>query len=574
VNETPIAAEEFAYGFDVAGLDMATLGESLRAVVAEAMSDPARMSSWTADVMLADQTIGMNMLLRFMQEPVVPVATPATGDKRFSDAAWNKNPLLAGMLEGYLVRARAALKLVEGTKLPEATRRKAKFALTMLTDAVAPSNIPWVNPSVVKEAYDTGGGSLMRGMQNYLEDARSNGGKPRQVDSDSFVLGKNLAATPGRVVFRNELMELIAYEPQTARVHAVPLLCSPPWINKYYIMDLAPQRSFIEWAVRKGHQTFVISYRNPDLSMANYRLDDYLQRSLLTALDAIETLTGSPTVNLFALCLGGTMSLVLLGYLAAKGQSARVNSVTVTNTLIDFSDPGDFAVFTDEATIERLESGMRDRGFLDSSQMAGTFDWMRANDLVWSYVVNNWFMGKQPPAFDILSWNADSTRMPAAMHSQYLRSFYLKNQIVHPGEFVIADTPIDLRKVETPLYVLGAEADHIAPWRSTYATVANIGSSDVKYTLTNSGHIAGIVNPVGNPKSWYRTKPQASKSETADGWLASTEKQTGSWWEDWAVWAAAHGGEMITPVDLPPGESAPGRYVRNEDGPPVEVHGR
>ena len=345
MNETPIAAEEFAYGFDVAGLDMATLGESLRAVVAEAMSDPARISSWTADVMLADQTIGMNMLLRFMQEPVVPVATPATGDKRFSDAAWNKNPLLAGMLEGYLVRARAALKLVEGTKLPEATRRKAKFALTMLTDAVAPSNIPWVNPTVVKEAYDTGGGSLMRGMQNYLEDARSNGGKPRQVDSDSFVLGKNLAATPGRVVFRNELMELIAYEPQTARVHAVPLLCSPPWINKYYIMDLAPQRSFIEWAVRKGHQTFVISYRNPDPSMANYRLDDYLQRSLLTALDAIETLTGSPTVNLFALCLGGTMSLVLLGYLAAKGQSARVNSVTVTNTLIDFSDPGDFAVF-------------------------------------------------------------------------------------------------------------------------------------------------------------------------------------------------------------------------------------
>jgi polyhydroxyalkanoate synthase len=574
VNETPIAAEEFAYGFDVAGLDMATLGESLRAVVAEAMSDPARMSSWTADVMLADQTIGMNMLLRFMQEPVVPVATPATGDKRFSDAAWNKNPLLAGMLEGYLVRARAALKLVEGTKLPEATRRKAKFALTMLTDAVAPSNIPWVNPTVVKEAYDTGGGSLMRGMQNYFEDARSNGGKPRQVDSDSFVLGKNLAATPGRVVFRNELMELIAYEPQTARVHAVPLLCSPPWINKYYIMDLAPQRSFIEWAVRKGHQTFVISYRNPDPSMANYRLDDYLQRSLLTALDAIETLTGSPTTNLFALCLGGTMSLVLLGYLAAKSQSARVNSVTVTNTLIDFNDPGDFAVFTDEATIERLERGMRDRGFLDSTQMAGTFDWMRANDLVWSYVVNNWFMGKQPPAFDILSWNADSTRMPAAMHSQYLRSFYLKNQIVHPGEFIIADTPIDLRKVETPLYVLGAEADHIAPWRSTYATVANIGSSDVKYTLTNSGHIAGIVNPVGNPKSWYRTKPQASKSETADEWLASTEKQTGSWWEDWAVWAAAHGGEMITPVDLPPGESAPGRYVRNEDGPPVEVHGR
>lgn len=572
MNESPIAAEEFAYGFDVAGLDMASLGESLRAVVAEAMADPARMSTWAADVMLADQTIGMNMLLRFMQEPVVPVATPATGDKRFGDAAWNKNPLLAGMLEGYLVRARAALKLVESTKLPEATRRKAKFALTMLTDAAAPSNIPWVNPSVVKEAYDTGGGSLMRGMQNYLEDKRSHGGKPRQVDSDSFVLGKNLAATPGRVVFRNELIELIAYEPQTPRVHAVPLLCSPPWINKYYIMDLAPQRSFIEWAVRRGHQTFVISYRNPDPSMANYRLDDYLQRSLLTALGTIETLTGSPTTNLFGLCLGGTMCVVLLGYLAAKGESARVNAVTLTNTLVDFRDPGDFAVFTDEATIEKLERGMRDRGFLDSSQMAGTFDWMRANDLVWSYVVNNWFMGKQPPAFDILSWNADSTRMPAAMHSQYLRSFYLKNQLVHPGEFVVADTPIDLRTVRTPLYVLGAEADHIAPWRSTYATVANIGSTEVKYTLTNSGHIAGIVNPVGNPKSWFRTKPNAVASETADQWFESAEKQAGSWWEDWAVWEAAHGGDMVVPYELPAGENGPGHYVRNEEGPPIPLN--
>jgi polyhydroxyalkanoate synthase len=268
------------------------------------------------------------------------------------------------------------------------------------------------------------------------------------------------------------------------------------------------------------------------------------------------------------------MCVVLAGYLAAKGQSDRVNSITLTNTLVDFRDPGDFAVFTDEATIERVERGMRDRGFLDSSQMAGTFDWMRANDLVWSYVVNNWFMGKRPPAFDILSWNADSTRMPAAMHSQYLRSFYLKNQLVTPGQFVISDTPIDLRTVKMPLYVLGAEADHIAPWRSTYATVANVGSTEIKYTLTNSGHIAGIVNPVGNPKSWFRTKPSALKTEPADAWFASAEKQPGSWWEDWAVWEAAHAGEMVLPYDLPPGDDAPGRYVINEEGPPIPAHGR
>ncbi len=574
MNETPIAAEEFAYGLDVAGLDMASLGESLRAVVADAMADPERMTAWSTDVMLADQTIGLNMLRRFMQEPVAPIASPAVGDKRFADAAWSKNPLLVGMLEGYLVRARAALKLVEESRLPEATRRKAKFALTMVTDALAPTNIPWVNPVVVKEALDTGGGSLMRGMQNYLDDVRSNGGKPRQVDSDGFALGKNLAATPGRIVFRNELIELIAYEPQTPQVHAIPLLCSPPWINKYYIMDLAPGRSFIEWAVRHGHQTFAISYRNPDPSMANFRMDDYLQRGLLTALEAVERLTGSPTTNIAALCLGGTLTLVLLAYLAAHGQASRVNSATLTNTLVDFSDPGEFAVFTDAASIERLERGMNERGYLDSSHMSGTFDWMRANDLVWSYVVNNWFMGRQPPAFDILSWNADSTRMPAAMHSQYLRSCYLNNEIVRPGTFVVAGTPIDLTTIETPLYVLGAESDHIAPWRSTYATVRNVSSADCKYTLTNAGHIAGIVNPVGNPKAWFRTKPQTSRDEPADAWFASAVQHPGSWWEDWAEWALAHAGEPTRPADLPQGENAPGRYVRNEDGPPIPLHAR
>lgn len=573
MSETNIAAEEFAYGLDLAGLDMASLVESLRAVVAEAMADPVRMTTWSADVILADQTIGLNMLRRFMNEPVRPVATPNPGDKRFVDSAWSKNPFLAGMLEGYLVRARSALALIDGSQLPLATRRKARFALTMLTDALAPSNVPWVNPGVVKEAIDTGGGSLMRGMQNYLEDVQNNDGKPRQVSAESFALGKNIAATPGRVVFRNELIELIAYEPQTAKVHAVPLLCSPPWINKYYIMDLAPQRSFVEWAIQHGHQTFAMSYRNPDLSMANFRIEDYLQRGLLRALETVEAITGTQTTNIAALCLGGTLTLILLAYLAATGQAGRVNSATLTNTLVDFSEPGEFGVFTDEATIARLEKGMNERGFLDSTQMAGTFDWMRANDLVWSYVINNWFMGRQPPAFDILSWNADSTRMPAAMHSQYLRTCYLHNSIVKPGAFVVGDIPIDLGTIRTPLYVLGAETDHIAPWRSSYATISYVGADDVKYTLSNAGHIAGIVNPSGNPKAWFRTKDRAERSEPADAWFASTERQAGSWWDDWAVWADAHAGEPAAPYPLPAGEAAPGRYVRNEEGPPVDVHG-
>jgi polyhydroxyalkanoate synthase len=519
--------------------------------------------------MLADQTIGLNMLRGFMHEPVQPVAAPAAGDKRFADAAWAKNPLLAGMLEGYLIRAQAARKLIDSSLLPEATRRKARFALSMLTDALAPTNIPWVNPNVVKEAYDTGGGSLVSGMQNFLDDVRTNGGKPRQVDNEGFELGKNLAATPGRVVFRNELIELIAYEPQTAQVHAIPLLCSPPWINKYYVMDLAPNRSFIEWAVRHGHATFAISYRNPDASMATFGMDDYLQRGVLAALDAVERITGSKQTNIASLCLGGTLTLIVLAYLAARGEGHRVASATLTNTLVDFSEPGDLGVFTDEASIARLERAMHDRGYLEADEMSRTFDWLRANDLIWGSVVNNWYLGKTPPAFDILAWNADTTRMPAKMHSQYLRSCYRHNDIAE-GRFTLAGTPIDLGRIRTPLYVLAAENDHIALWRSAYRTVNLVGSTDLRFTLTNAGHIAGIVNPPGSTKSTHWTLDRADGTLTADEWRAAAERRPGTWWENWAVWAEAHAGPLGTPPDLPAGEAAPGRYIRNETAPPFD----
>ncbi|HEV3155185.1 MAG TPA: alpha/beta fold hydrolase [Candidatus Baltobacteraceae bacterium] len=557
-----MAPEDLQYGLDITGLDPASLGDALRAVVLDAMSDPARMALWTANLMAAQQAAGLNFLRRLGGEEV---SAPATaGDKRFTDSGWRDNPLLAGVLDEYLARTRAAMSLVESSRLPDATKRKARFAMQMLNDAFSPSNVPWINPAVVKEAMNTGGASLLRGMQNFMEDVRDNHGMPRQVDSSKHKLGVNLAATPGRIVYRNDLMELIAYEPQTAQVHAVPLLCSPPWINKYYIMDLAPGRSFVEWAVLHGHQVFMISYRNPDASMRGLLMDDYLRSGLLAALDAVESITGSSTTNIAALCLGGTLALILLAYLAAHGQSQRVNSATLTNSLIDFSEPGDLGVFTDSSTIERLEKRMNERGYLDSSEMAGTFDWMRANDLIWSYVVSNWFMGKQPPAFDILTWNSDSTRMPAAMHSQYLRACYLNNLIAQPGKFTIADTPIDLGAITTPLYVLGAEADHIAPWRSTYRAVNLVSSSDVKYTLTNSGHIAGIVNPPGNSKSQHWTKPQASREETADEWRATAQREAGSWWTDWAAWAEEHAGPLQAPVDLPAGDPAPGRYVSND----------
>ncbi|MEO6834902.1 MAG: alpha/beta fold hydrolase [Candidatus Tumulicola sp.] len=565
----PMPADDLSYGIDVTGLDPASLNDALKAVMAEAMADPLRMSTWIAGFALAEQNVGLNMLRRLSgQDAVMPFAPPAP-DKRFSEPEWANNPILAGIVEDYRVRSQAALQLVDSARLPEATRRKARFAMQLMLDAFAPSNVPWLNPGVVKEAMDSHGLSLLQGMRNFLDDAQNNGGYPRQVDKSGFELGKNIAATPGRVVMRNGLIELIAYEPKTPKVHALPMLCSPPWINKYYIMDLAPGRSFVQWAIEHGHQVFMISYRNPDASMSHYTMDDYLRSGVLAALDAVRDVTGAKKVNIAALCLGGTLALTAMAYLAEHGQADRVNSATVTNTLIDFSIPGDLGVFTDEDTISRLEKRMRERGFLESTEMAKTFDWMRSQDLIWSYVVNGWFKGKQPPAFDILAWNGDSTRMPVAMHSQYLRSCYLHNSIVKPGEFTIDDTPIDLGKITAPLYVLGAENDHIAPWHATYLTTQHVGG-EAKYTRTNSGHIAGIVNPPGGKKSLYYTKPVARRGESADAWLETADRHDGSWWEDWAVWAEAHGDELVEPYRLPEGEPAPGRYVRNETGPLIE----
>jgi poly[(R)-3-hydroxyalkanoate] polymerase subunit PhaC len=438
--------------------------------------------------------------------------------------------------------------------------------MQLMCDAFAPSNVPWLNPGVVKEAMDSGGMSLVKGMQNFVDDMQNNGGYPRQVDASGFELGKNIGATPGRVVMRNELIELIAYDPQTLQVHELPLLCSPPWINKYYIMDLAPGRSFVEWAVEHGHQVFMISYRNPDESLAHLKMDDYLRTGVLAALDAVQEITGAKKVNVASLCLGGTMALIALAYLAKHGQGDRVNSATMTNTLVDFSIPGDLGVFTDEDTITRLEERMRKKGYLESNEMAKTFDWMRSHDLIWSYVVNSWYKGKNPPAFDILAWNGDSTRMPVEMHSQYLRACYLHNAIVKPNDFVIDDTPIDLGLIQTPVYVLGAENDHIAPWRATYLTTQYVGG-EAKYTLTNSGHIAGIVNPPGGKKTWHYTRPLTNRGENADAWLEGADKHQGSWWEDWASWIESRAGAMRAPYELPAGEPAPGRYVRNETGP-------
>jgi polyhydroxyalkanoate synthase subunit PhaC len=428
-------------------------------------------------------------------------------------------------------------------------------------DALAPTNFLPGNPAALKKAFDTGGGSVLAGTRNFASDLVRNGGRPRQVDTSSFEIGRNLAATPGQVVFRNELMELIQYAPQTGQVHATPLLASPPWINKYYVMDLAPGRSFIEWAVTHERTVFAISYRNPDPSMSGVTLDDYLIHGPRAALDVIGDITGAPAVDIVGLCLGGALTGMLAAYLAKTGD-ARLGTVTLLNTLLDYSEPGVLGAFADERTVARMERQMARSGVMPGSQMAVTFDILRANDLLFSYVVSGWLMGQPPPAFDILAWNADSTQLPAAMHSFYLRSLYGRNELA-TGRLELAGQTLQLADVKQDAYIVGAVNDHIVPWTSSYKATGLLGGS-VRYVLSSGGHIAGIVNPPG-PKSWYQTA-EASPPDPAQ-WRAEAQRQLGSWWEDWAAWAGARAGDLVDPPPMgsrryPALGAAPGSYVR------------
>jgi polyhydroxyalkanoate synthase subunit PhaC len=484
-------------------------------------------------------------------------------DKRFADPTWTGNASYWLLRETYLVWGRCLLDVVREANTSPEVKRKAEFAVQLVIDALAPTNFPVGNPEVLKRAFESGGLSLMRGARNFARDLVTNGGTPRQVAADVHQVGVNMALSPGKVVLRNELMELIQYAPSTGEVHEVPLLFSPPWINKYYVMDLAPGRSLVEWAVQHGHTVFMISYRNPDETMSKVRLDDYLLSGPLEALEAITDITGSEKVNLLGLCLGGTLTMATLAYLDAVGVD-KINSATFLNTLIDFSDPGLMGVFTDKTTISRLEQTMKKTGFLPAENMRRSFDLMRANDLIWNYVVSNWMLGEDPPAFDLLSWNADSTRMPADMHSFYLRSCYLENQLAR-GVMELAGQRLDLGTVDQDLYFLAAEQDHIAPWRSSYRG-ARLPAGDVRFVLSNSGHIAGIVNPP-NPKSIHRVAESGAALPADPGeWLARAQTHPTTWWQDWATWIAQRAGAMREPPPMgnarfSPLADAPGEYV-------------
>ena len=490
-------------------------------------------------------------------EPPVPVDPK---DRRFSDPAWDTNPVFYSLRLAYLAASRFSRETVSAPSIEAEAGQKAALAMDLVLDAAAPTNFLATNPAALKRAFDTAGASLARGARNFVDDMVNNEGRPRQVDTSGFRVGENLAVTPSKVVYRNELMELLQYEPQTAQVHATPLLCSPPWINKYYVMDLAPDRSFIEWAVRHGRTVFAISYRNPSKAMSNTTMDDYLVHGPNTALDVIEEITGSSTIDIVGLCLGGALTAITAAYLTQAGDN-RIGTLTLLNTMLDYAEPGALGAFTDERSVSKLEKKMQKEGVLEGQSMAGTFDVLRANDLIFNYVVSNWLMGQDPPKFDILAWNADSTRMPAAMHAFYLRNFYVENKLAR-GRLEIEGSIIDLSVIKSPTYVVSAINDHIVPWQSAYKT-AGLVSGPVRFVLGSGGHIAGIVSPPG-PKAWHLVAE--SLPSVADDWRAAAQRHSGTWWEDWTRWSEETAGQMVDPPPVgsarhPVLEDGPGRYV-------------
>lgn len=547
----------------VEDLDSAGLGDALTQAVRSSLAHPSAPAKAAARLVATLTKIPFVAATRFLGQAVEPPVELDPKDRRFANPAWDVNPAFYSLRQAYLAASKFARTVVDSAELDEDAARKAPLVLDLLINALSPTNFLATNPAALQRAFETAGGSVFRGATHFVGDLMDNKGRPRQVDTSGFTIGENLACTPSKVVFRNELMELLQYAPQTDVVHARPLLASPPWINKYYVMDLAPGRSFIEWAVQHGRTVFAISYINPGREMYGTTMDDYLVDGPQTALDVIEEITGADTIDIVGLCLGGAMTAITAAYLVQQGDR-RVGTLTLLNTMLDYSEPGALAAFTDKKAVERLEKKMLKKGALEGESMAGTFDLLRSNDLIFNYVVSNWLMGEDPPAFDILAWNADSTRMPAAMHAFYLRNFYVDNKIP-AGRLEIAGRTIDLGVITTPTYIVSAINDHIVPWESAYKTVGLI-DGPVRFVLGSGGHIAGIVSPPG-PKAWHQVSEAEDLPSTASSWRAQATKRPSSWWEDWAIWSAANSGPMQPPPRLgskvhPVLDDGPGRYVR------------
>ena len=539
------------------------LGLELFELMTRMMSDPVVVAS--AQIALFHNMLGIwqktaeRMLMLRAREADIPK------DKRFKHSEWSENAVFNFVKDSYLIAAASVLSAIREVKgMDEASARKVDFYTRQFVDALSPSNFVATNPEILTATLVSGGQNLLRGLENLLADLERGNGRLAitMTDMKAFRLGENIATTPGKIVYQNELMQLIQYAPSTKEVRRRPLLIVPPWINKFYVLDLQPKNSFIKWAVDQGHTVLVISWVNPDKKHAEKHFENYMLEGPLAALDAIESATGEHSVNAIGYCLGGTLLASTLAYLAAKGED-RITSATYFATLVDFTEVGDMAVFIDEEQLASLERRMRQHGYLEAHQMATTFNMLRANDLIWSFVVSNYLLGKKQVPGDLLFWNSDSTRMPATMHSFYLRKMYQENLLAEPGGITLADTPIDLSKVTIPSFILGTREDHIAPWKSTYAAT-RLYSGTVKFVLSDAGHMAGVISPPGTKYGhWVNDDLPASPDE----WLVDAAPRQGSWWSLWDEWVTLFDKGRVPAREpcsggLPIIENAPGSYVR------------
>ncbi len=496
-----------------------------------------------------------------------PVSSPGRADRRFVHEEWNENIVFDHIKQLYLILSKAVLKSTEAKCVEdEQTSLKIDFYTKQFIDAMSPTNFIATNPAVIQETIDSNGENLINGAQALIDDIVRGKGKlltPRMTDYESFEVGKNVATTPGKVIFQNELMQLLQYEPTTKTVFETPLLIVPPWINKYYILDLRKENSFIQWAVDQGHTVFIISWKNPDESYADTQFEDYMLKGVITALDKIKEETGVSNANTIGYCIGGTLLAATNAYLAAK-RRRPIKSTTYFTTLVDFEEPGDLGIFIDKEQLDALDVTMEQEGYLDGTSMATVFNLLRSNDLIWPFFINNYLMGKEPTAFDLLYWNSDSTRLPVKTHSFYLRQCYLNNLLREPGGIELDGTPIDLGKIKVPTYFISTREDHITPWKSTYAGV-KLMSGPVKFVLGGSGHIAGIINPPVKNKYGFWTNN--SIEEDPENWLENASYTEGSWWPDWQKWIKTKAGKKIPArkpgKKLKPLEDAPGSYVKH-----------
>ena len=536
---------------------MSQFGNSWNTIMTRAMESPEEWVKTMSGFYQEQFTLWTNMFNQNAESSV----QPAKGDRRFSGDEWEQSPVHNYLKQSYLLSSRWLTGMVEDSTLDDKEKKKCDFYTRQFIDAMSPSNFAMTNPEVLKETMDTKGQNLVAGLENLMQDMEK--GRITMTDESQFKLGENLATTSGSVVFENKLIQLVRFKPMTEKVNECPILIIPPCINKYYILDLSEHNSYVRYCLEQGNDVYIISWRNPDKSLGDVTWDEYISEGTIPAIDAVKEISNAKKINGVSWCIGGTMLATTMAVLAAKRKKPFATATFFT-TLLDFSDPGELGVFIDESQIQQHEHKLKEGGVMPGKQLASTFSMLRANDLIWSYVVNNYLKGKTPPPFDILYWNGDSTNMTAAMYTWYLRNMYLENNLVKPGVIELCGVKIDLGKIDCPVYFLSAIEDHIAPWKTTF-TGTELVTGDVEFVLAASGHVAGVINPANKNKRHFWKDGELGKG--ADHWLETAEEVPGSWWNHWDAWIKSNGDKTVAAATelgtkaYPELEPAPGSFV-------------